>query len=77
MWYNVRKLHHSYHQLFTFQKGFDVFTALDVMRNKAFLEPLKFTQRDNMVHYYIYNWTCPNISPDKVTTLQVVVIDFF
>ncbi|XP_053494997.1 glycylpeptide N-tetradecanoyltransferase 1b [Ictalurus furcatus] len=47
-------------------RGFDVFTALDVMRNKAFLEPLKFTQGDNTMHYYLYNWTCPNITPDKV-----------
>lgn len=59
---------------FTFQRGFDVFIALDVMRNKAFLEPLKFTQGDNTTHYYLYNWKCPNITPDKVTTvLQIVV----
>ncbi|KAB5555422.1 hypothetical protein PHYPO_G00034050 [Pangasianodon hypophthalmus] len=47
-------------------RGFDVFTALDVMRNKEFLEPLKFTQGDNTMHYYLYNWSCPNITPDKV-----------
>lgn len=47
-------------------KGFDVFTALDVMDNKNFLEKLKFTISGKSVHYYLYNWGCPNISPDKV-----------
>ncbi|XP_046710513.1 glycylpeptide N-tetradecanoyltransferase 1b [Silurus meridionalis] len=50
-------------------RGYDVFMALDVMRNKAFLEPLKFTQGDNTMHYYLYNWTCPTITPDKVGTV--------
>lgn len=60
--------------VFIFQRGYDVFIALDVMRNKEFLEPLKFTQGDNTTHYYLYNWTCPNITPDKVTTvLQISV----
>ncbi|XP_060717039.1 glycylpeptide N-tetradecanoyltransferase 1b isoform X1 [Tachysurus vachellii] len=55
-------------------RRYDVFIALDVMRNKEFLEPLKFTQGDNTTHYYLYNWTCPNITPDKVTTvLQISV----
>lgn len=49
------------------QKGFDVFTALDVMDNKNFLEKLKFTISGKSVHYYLYNWGCPNISPDKVS----------
>lgn len=75
MWHNVRKMRCIIIVTinFTFQRGFDVFTALDVMRNKAFLEPLKFTQGDNMLHYYLYNWSCPKITPDKVTTLQIAV----
>ncbi|XP_071398652.1 glycylpeptide N-tetradecanoyltransferase 1-like isoform X2 [Centroberyx affinis] len=47
-------------------KGFDVFTALDVMENKCFLEKLKFSISDKNLHYYLYNWMCPNISPDKL-----------
>ncbi|XP_029933953.1 glycylpeptide N-tetradecanoyltransferase 1-like isoform X2 [Myripristis murdjan] len=47
-------------------KGFDVFTALDVMENKSFLEKLRFTISDDSLHYYLYNWMCPNISPEKV-----------
>ncbi|XP_068439683.1 glycylpeptide N-tetradecanoyltransferase 2-like [Clinocottus analis] len=47
-------------------KGFDVFSALDVMDNKSFLETLKFSIMDKSLHYYLYNWLCPNMSPDKV-----------
>ncbi|XP_035000886.1 glycylpeptide N-tetradecanoyltransferase 1 isoform X2 [Hippoglossus stenolepis] len=47
-------------------KGFDIFSALDVMENKDFLERLKFSVSDSSLHYYLYNWMCPNISPDKV-----------
>ncbi|XP_037319564.2 glycylpeptide N-tetradecanoyltransferase 1-like isoform X1 [Pungitius pungitius] len=47
-------------------KGFDVFCALDVMDNKSFFENLKFNVTDKSVHYYLYNWMCPNMRPDKV-----------
>ncbi|XP_072523802.1 glycylpeptide N-tetradecanoyltransferase 1b [Salminus brasiliensis] len=47
-------------------RGFDVFTALDVLGNKAFLEPLRFTEGDGRINYYLYNWRCPSINPDKV-----------
>ncbi|XP_076856296.1 glycylpeptide N-tetradecanoyltransferase 1b [Brachyhypopomus gauderio] len=47
-------------------RGFDVFIALDVMGNEAFLEPLRFTEGDSHVHYYLYNWRCPSITADKV-----------
>ncbi|XP_039991510.1 glycylpeptide N-tetradecanoyltransferase 1-like isoform X2 [Xiphias gladius] len=47
-------------------KRFDIFSALDVMDNKDFLEKLKFSIGDECLHYYLYNWMCPNMSPDKV-----------
>ncbi|KAM9426093.1 glycylpeptide N-tetradecanoyltransferase 2-like isoform 2-T2 [Pholidichthys leucotaenia] len=47
-------------------KGFDIFSALDVMDNKRVLETLKFSVSDQSVHYYLYNWMCPTINPDKV-----------
>ncbi|XP_017548671.1 glycylpeptide N-tetradecanoyltransferase 1b isoform X3 [Pygocentrus nattereri] len=50
-------------------RGFDVFTALNVMENKTFLESLRFTEGDVHMHYYLYNWRCPNITPDKVGML--------
>ncbi|XP_051523434.1 glycylpeptide N-tetradecanoyltransferase 1b isoform X3 [Myxocyprinus asiaticus] len=46
--------------------GFDVFTTLDVMDTKAFLEPLKFRMGDVCKQYYLYNWRCPDIASDKV-----------
>ncbi|XP_028990437.1 glycylpeptide N-tetradecanoyltransferase 2-like [Betta splendens] len=47
-------------------KGNDIFCALDVMDNTTFLEQLKFSISDRSLHYYLYNWMCPNMSPDKV-----------
>ncbi|XP_030250182.1 glycylpeptide N-tetradecanoyltransferase 2 isoform X2 [Sparus aurata] len=47
-------------------KGFDVFNALDLMENKVFLEKLKFGIGDGNLQYYLYNWKCPPMDPDKV-----------
>ncbi|TNN75707.1 Glycylpeptide N-tetradecanoyltransferase 2 [Liparis tanakae] len=47
-------------------KGFDVFNALDLMENKVFLEKLKFGIGDGNLQYYLYNWKCPAMDPDKV-----------
>lgn len=46
--------------------GFDVFNALNLMENKEFLEPLKFGIGDGNLQYYLYNWRCPSIVPEKV-----------
>lgn len=55
------------------QRGFDVFSAMDVMDNKAFLEPLKFRMGEVHKQYYLYNWRCPEISSDKVIKHSVIV----
>ncbi|KPP63244.1 glycylpeptide N-tetradecanoyltransferase 2-like, partial [Scleropages formosus] len=47
------------------QKGFDVFNALDLMENKTFLEKLKFGIGDGNLQYYLYNWKCPPMEPEK------------
>ena len=36
------------------------------MENRTFLEDLKFGVGDGNLHYYLYNWKTPEISPDKV-----------
>jgi glycylpeptide N-tetradecanoyltransferase len=46
--------------------GFDVFNALDLMDNKTFLEPLKFGIGDGNLHYYLYNWRCPQMQANQV-----------
>ncbi|KAI5640545.1 glycylpeptide N-tetradecanoyltransferase [Phthorimaea operculella] len=46
--------------------GFDVFNALDLMDNKEFLEPLKFGIGDGNLQYYLYNWRCPSMPPNKI-----------
>ena len=48
------------------KNGFDVFNALDLMENKTFLETLKFGIGDGNLHYYIYNWRCPNMPSQNV-----------
>lgn len=48
------------------QDGFDVFNALDVMDNKVFLEELKFGIGSGHLQYYLFNWRCPLMSPQKV-----------
>ncbi|KTF86121.1 hypothetical protein cypCar_00041981 [Cyprinus carpio] len=49
-------------------KGFDVFNALDLMENKTFLEKLKFGIGDGNLQYYLYNWKCPSMGSEKVST---------
>ena len=49
------------------QRGFDVFNALDLMENKEFLEKLKFGIGDGNLQYYLYNWKCPFMTPEKVS----------
>ncbi len=44
-----------------------MFNALDVMENRQFLEELKFGVGDGHLHYYFYNWRCPEIAPEKVS----------
>lgn len=46
--------------------NFDVFNALDLMENKNFLANLKFGIGDGNLQYYVYNWRCPNMIPEKV-----------
>ena len=48
------------------QLGADVFNSLDVMDNKSVLEDLKFGQGDGNLHYYFYNFKCPELTPEKV-----------
>lgn len=36
------------------------------MENKVFLEKLKFGIGDGNLQYYLYNWKCPSMEPDKV-----------
>jgi len=37
-------------------KGYDVFNALDLLENEAFLKDLKFGVGDGTLQYYLYNW---------------------
>lgn len=48
------------------KNNFDVFNALDLMENQPFLEELKFGMGDGNLHYYIFNWVCPSITPSQL-----------
>jgi glycylpeptide N-tetradecanoyltransferase len=52
--------------LLFFKNDFDVFNALDLMDNREFLEKLKFGVGDGNLQYYIYNWKCTQMAPEKV-----------
>lgn len=45
---------------------FDVFNCLDILENQKFLEELKFGIGDGNLFYYLYNYKCPEIKPDKL-----------
>merc|ERR1719164_395661 len=43
----------------------DVFNALNIMENDAFLKDLKFGIGDGHLQYYLYNWKCQEMdAPD-------------
>ena len=46
--------------------GADVFNALDLSNNKAVFEPLLFGAGDGHLQYYVYNWKCPEITPQDI-----------
>lgn len=48
------------------QVGCDVFNCLDIMDNKKFLKDLKFAVGDGALQYYLYNWRCPQMEPEKL-----------
>jgi glycylpeptide N-tetradecanoyltransferase len=48
------------------QRGFDVFNALEIMDNGAFLQDLKFGKGDGVLNYYLYNFACPQMPPSSI-----------
>ena len=44
-----------------------MFNALDLMDNKTVLEELKFGVGDGNLHYYLYNYKCPELKPEEVS----------
>lgn len=53
------------------QEGKDVFNCLDMMDNTTFLKSLKFGPGDGLLHYYVYNWRCPQMDNSKVGLILV------
>lgn len=49
------------------QMGADVFNALDITDNKTVFEDLKFGIGDGNLHYYFFNWKCPELPSEKVS----------
>lgn len=46
------------------------------MDNKEFLEVLKFGIGDGNLQYYLYNWKCPSIEPEKVSWREISLLEF-
>lgn len=52
--------------IFARNDGFDVFNALDIFENQEFMKPLKFGIGDGHLQYYLYNWKCPPMAPQRM-----------
>ena len=50
---------------------YDVFNCLEIMDNSTFLQDLKFGPGDGLLHYYLFNWAMPAITPDKLGLVLV------
>jgi len=48
------------------QKGYDVFNSLDLMDNSEYLKELKFGMGDGNLHYYLYNYKCPELVEKQI-----------
>ena len=44
----------------------DVFNALNIMENDAFLKSLKFGIGDGHLQYYLYNWKCAEMESKDI-----------
>ncbi|CAK4657096.1 hypothetical protein LEN26_015335 [Aphanomyces euteiches] len=44
----------------------DIFSAVNFMDLHGVLEPLQFVAGSGHLYYYLFNWRCPPMTPDKV-----------
>jgi glycylpeptide N-tetradecanoyltransferase len=44
----------------------DVFNCLNLQDNQEFIENLRFGRGDGNLHYYLFNWQCPTMSPEDI-----------
>lgn len=53
------------------QENQDVFNCLDMMDNATMFKEMKFGPGDGLLHYYLYNWKCPQMDNSKVGLILV------
>lgn len=53
------------------EKGYDVYNALDIMKNDEYLKELKFGVGDGNLHYYFYNWRVQKFTPQDMGMVLV------
>lgn len=51
------------------QQNFDVYNALNIMENEGTFNDLLFGRGDGSLKYYLYNYNCPDINPDKLAVV--------
>ena len=51
--------------------GFDVFNALDLMDNSAFIDKLMFQIGSGTLRYYLYNWKTKQVQPQETGLILV------
>lgn len=52
-------------------ENFDVYNALALMENPSVFENLKFGPGDGYLHFYLYNWQCPQIEDHDVGVIML------
>jgi glycylpeptide N-tetradecanoyltransferase len=53
------------------EKGYDVYNALDILKNSECMKDLKFGVGDGNLHYYFYNWRVQKFQPDDIGMVLV------
>ncbi len=43
-----------------------MFNCLDLMENESFIKDHKFGPGDGLLHYYLFNWKCPQMDCSQV-----------
>ena len=51
-------------------EGFDVFNALDIMDNAAAFSACKFKEGIGQLHYYLYNYQCPELASNQIAAVM-------
>ncbi|KAJ5075401.1 n-myristoyl transferase [Anaeramoeba ignava] len=47
-------------------KGYDLMNSLNILDNDIFISELNFKSTGGFLHFYLYNWACPDFLPKEI-----------